>query len=91
VLTSAACSTQIPLLSIRSSFLIIVSPNSWFIDQILLIISLFSNFIAGNYLASESQRNRTMQMLKDDNEHHFQLGFQLDTYGMDLSEYVFPD
>ena len=33
----------------------------------------------------------SMQMLKDDNEWHSQLGFQLNTYGMDLSEYVFFD
>ena len=31
----------------------------------------------------------SMQMLKDDNEWCSQLGFQLNTYGMDLSEYVF--
>jgi hypothetical protein len=33
----------------------------------------------------------SMQMLKDDNERRSQLGFQLNTYGMDLSEYVFLD
>ena len=30
-----------------------------------------------------------MLMLREDNEHQLNLGFQLDTYGMDLSEYVF--
>ena len=30
----------------------------------------------------------TMLMLKKDTEHHNQLGFQLNTYGMDLSEYT---
>ena len=33
----------------------------------------------------------SMQMLKEDNERHSALGFELDTYGMDLSEYVFLD
>ena len=33
----------------------------------------------------------SMLMLKKDNEHHNQLGFQLNTYGMDLSEYTFTD
>ena len=37
------------------------------------------------------RETQTMQMLKDDNERRFQLGFQLDMYGMDLSEYVFLD
>jgi hypothetical protein len=37
------------------------------------------------------KETETMQMLKNDNECCFQLGFQLDTYGMDLSEYVFLD
>jgi len=32
----------------------------------------------------------SMLMLKKDNEHN-QLGFQLNTYGMDLSEYTFID
>ena len=31
-----------------------------------------------------------MLMLKKDTEHHNQLGFQLDTFGMDLSEYTVP-
>ena len=30
-----------------------------------------------------------MLMLKKDTEHHNLLGFQLNTFGMDLSEYVF--
>jgi hypothetical protein len=29
-----------------------------------------------------------MLMLKRDTEHHSQLGFQLNAYGIDLSEYV---
>ena len=33
----------------------------------------------------------SMQMLKEDNERHSALGFELDTYGMDLSECVFLD
>ena len=33
----------------------------------------------------------TMQMLKEDNERRSALGFELDTYGMDLGEYVFLD
>jgi len=32
-----------------------------------------------------------MLMLKKDTEHCNQLGFQLDTFGMDLSEYIFSD
>jgi len=32
-----------------------------------------------------------MLMLKKDNEHCNQLGFQLNTYGMNLSEYTFTD
>ena len=33
----------------------------------------------------------SMLMLKRDVEHHHQLGFQLNTYGMDLNEYTFLD
>ena len=33
----------------------------------------------------------SMLMLKKDNERCNQLGFQLNTYGMDLSEYTFTD
>ena len=33
----------------------------------------------------------TMLMLKKDTEHHDLLGFQLNTYGMDLSEYIFSE
>ena len=33
----------------------------------------------------------TMLMLKKDTEHRNQLGFQLNTYGMDLSEYTFTE
>ena len=33
----------------------------------------------------------SMLMLKRDTEHRSQLGFQLNTYGMDLSEYTFLD
>ena len=33
----------------------------------------------------------SMKILREDNEQCHQLGFQLDTYGMDLSEYVFLD
>ena len=33
----------------------------------------------------------TMQMLNEDNERRSALGFELDTYGMDLSECVFLD
>jgi hypothetical protein len=32
-----------------------------------------------------------MLMFDNDNECHNQLGFQLDTYGMDLSDYTFID
>ena len=32
-----------------------------------------------------------MLMLKNDTEHCDQLGFQLNTYGMDLSEYTFTE
>jgi hypothetical protein len=32
-----------------------------------------------------------MLMLNKDNEHFNQLRFQLNTYGMDLSEYIFTD
>ena len=35
------------------------------------------------------QETHSMQMLKDDDEQHSRLGFQLNTYGVDLSEYVF--
>ena len=31
----------------------------------------------------------SMLMLRKDNEHQLNLGFQLNAYGMDLSEYVF--
>ena len=31
----------------------------------------------------------TVQQLREDNEHCKQLGFELNTYGMDLSEYQF--
>ena len=31
----------------------------------------------------------SMLMLRRDTEHHSQLGFQLNTYDMDLSEFVF--
>ena len=33
----------------------------------------------------------TMLMLKKDTEHRNQLGFQLNPYGMDLSEYTFTE
>ena len=33
----------------------------------------------------------SMLMLKRDTEHRSRLGFQLNTYGMDLSEYTFLD
>jgi hypothetical protein len=33
----------------------------------------------------------TMLMLKKDTEHHDLLGFQLNTYSMDLSEYTFSE
>lgn len=33
----------------------------------------------------------SMLMLNKDNECHNRLGFQLNTYGMDLSEYAFVD
>jgi hypothetical protein len=32
-----------------------------------------------------------MLMLKKDTEHCSQLGFQLNTFGMDLSEYIFSE
>jgi hypothetical protein len=37
------------------------------------------------------KETESMLMLKKDTEHHNQLGFQLDTFGMDLSEYIFSD
>jgi len=33
----------------------------------------------------------TMKMLTDDNERRLNLGFTLNTFGMDLSEYIFND
>ena len=41
--------------------------------------------------AAKARETDTMQMLKEDNERRSALGFELDTYGMDLSEYVFLD
>ena len=38
-----------------------------------------------------SKETESMLMLKKDTECHNQLGFQLDTFGMDLSEYIFSD
>jgi hypothetical protein len=38
-----------------------------------------------------SKETESMLMLKKDTERHNQLGFQLDTFGMDLSEYIFSD
>ena len=35
------------------------------------------------------KETETMLMLKKDIEHHNLLGFQLNTFGMDLSEYIF--
>ena len=37
------------------------------------------------------KETNSMLMLNKDNEHRNQLGFQLNTYGMDLSEYTFVD
>jgi ATP-dependent exoDNAse (exonuclease V) alpha subunit len=36
------------------------------------------------------KETESMLMLKKDTERHNQLGFQLDTFGMDLSEYTVP-
>jgi hypothetical protein len=33
----------------------------------------------------------SMLMLNKDDEHHNHLGFQLNTYGMDLNKYTFAD
>ena len=37
------------------------------------------------------KETNSMLMLNKDNEHHNQLGLQLNTYGMDLSKYTFVD
>ena len=37
------------------------------------------------------KETETMLMLKKDIEHHNLLGFQLNTFGMDLSEYIFSE
>ena len=37
------------------------------------------------------KESESMLMQKKDTEHHNQLGFQLNTFGMDLSEYVFTN
>jgi ATP-dependent exoDNAse (exonuclease V) alpha subunit len=37
------------------------------------------------------KETESMLMLKKDTERRNQLGFQLDTFGMDLSEYIFSD
>ena len=37
------------------------------------------------------KETESMLMLKKDTEHCSQLGFQLNTFGMDLSEYIFSE
>lgn len=37
------------------------------------------------------KETNSMIMLREDNERRLNLGFQLNTYGMDLSEYTFLD
>jgi len=39
----------------------------------------------------KTKGTESMLMLKKDTERRNQLGFQLDTFGMDLSKYIFSD
>jgi hypothetical protein len=43
------------------------------------------------HVLKKPKETDSMLMLDNDNECHNQLGFQLDTYGMDLSNYTFID
>lgn len=39
----------------------------------------------------KTSETESMKMLRDDNVRRDQLGFQLDTYGLDMSEYTFDN
>ena len=53
-------------------------------------VALFWSYFSLSCLQKPKETG-SMQMLKEDNEHWEQLGFTLNTYGMDLSKYQFDD
>jgi hypothetical protein len=65
------------------------SGYSWNTPGLPLIILSFSHTLRSCTI-KEAQRDR-VYVDAENTERHSQLGFQLNTYDMDLSEYVFAD